>query len=213
MPTQFLGHSQGGECRRNRVRSAGINRSGERNERVQHRRASPIFRKAPDNRHQEGNERVLHRRFSESRWPRPCVGDPRGRSEALDPGCTQAGYRASKWGCPGCRRGRKRRKATSLAAFSRAVSGPCGVEEPEHACDLLMLRTGRSRGCPCLSMMPRPGWFAGWHIGGWRDARGTSRRYALDERAREVGQARSTCEGAEQRCVSGRGGAGGKGPA
>ena len=150
---------------------------------------------------------------TESRWPRPCVGGPRGRSEALDPGCTQAGYRASKWGCPGCRRGRKRRKAISLAAFSRAVSGPCGVEEPEHACDLLTLRTGRSRGCPCLSMMPRPGWFAGWHVGGWRDARGTSRRYALDERAREVGQARSTCEGAEQRCASGRGGAGGKGPA
>ena len=24
----------------------------------------------------EGNGRVLHRRFSESRWPRPCVGDP-----------------------------------------------------------------------------------------------------------------------------------------
>jgi len=44
------------------------------------------FRKAPDNRHEEGNERVLHRRSSESRWPRPCVGDPRGRSEALDRG-------------------------------------------------------------------------------------------------------------------------------
>jgi len=34
----------------------------------------------------EGNGRVLHRRPSESRWPRPCVGDPRGRSEALDRG-------------------------------------------------------------------------------------------------------------------------------
>jgi RNA-directed DNA polymerase len=44
------------------------------------------FRKAPDNRHEEGNEGVLHRRSSESRWPRPCVGDPRGRSEALDRG-------------------------------------------------------------------------------------------------------------------------------
>ena len=27
---------------------------------------------------------------SESRWPRPCVGDPRGRSEALDSGYVQA---------------------------------------------------------------------------------------------------------------------------
>jgi RNA-directed DNA polymerase len=44
------------------------------------------FRKAPDNRHEEGNERFLHRRSSDSRWPRPCVGDPRGRSEALDRG-------------------------------------------------------------------------------------------------------------------------------
>jgi hypothetical protein len=44
----------------------------------------------------EGNGRVLHRRSSESRWPRPCVGDPRGRSEALGTGCAQAGYAASK---------------------------------------------------------------------------------------------------------------------
>ena len=47
-------------------------------------------------------------------------------------------------------------------------------------------------------MMPRPGWFAGWQIDGWRAARGTRKRYALDERAREVGQARTTGEAAEQ---------------
>ena len=82
-----------------------------------------------------------------------------------------------------------------------------------HVCDLFMLRTGRSQGRPRLSMMPRLGWFAGWQIGGWRDAGGTLRRYALDERPWEVGQAHSTCEGAEQRRDSGRGGAGGKGPA
>jgi hypothetical protein len=35
-----------------------------------------------------------------------------------------------------------------VAAFSRAVSGPRGVEEPEHARDLFMLRTGRSHGHP-----------------------------------------------------------------
>jgi len=27
-------------------------------------------------------------------------------------------------------------------------------------------RTGRSRGCPCLSSMPRPSGFAGWQVGG-----------------------------------------------
>jgi hypothetical protein len=44
----------------------------------------PIFGKRRTTGMREGNERVLHRRPSESRWPRPCVGDPRGRSEALD---------------------------------------------------------------------------------------------------------------------------------
>jgi hypothetical protein len=46
----------------------------------------PIFGKRRTTGMREGNERVLHRRLSESRWPRPCVGDPRGRSEALDRG-------------------------------------------------------------------------------------------------------------------------------
>ena len=46
----------------------------------------PIFGKRRTTGMREGNERVLHRRPSESRWPRPCVGDPRGRSEALDRG-------------------------------------------------------------------------------------------------------------------------------
>ncbi|MGO9954650.1 MAG: fibronectin type III domain-containing protein [Solirubrobacteraceae bacterium] len=44
--------------------------------RVSRRATKPGSTKAPDNRHEEGNGRVLHRRFSESRWPRPCVGDP-----------------------------------------------------------------------------------------------------------------------------------------
>jgi hypothetical protein len=104
---------------------------------------------------EEGNGRVLHRRSSESRWPRPCVGDPRGRSEALDTGCAQAGYAASKWGIPGCRRVHDTRKATSVAAFSRAVSGPRGVGEPEHVRDLFMLRTGRSRDHPPVVMVGR----------------------------------------------------------
>jgi hypothetical protein len=111
--------------------------------------------KAPDNRHEEGNGRVLHRRSSELRWPRPCVGDPRGRSEALDTGCAQAGYAASKWGSPGCRRGHGTRKATSVAAFSRAVSGPRGVGDSEHVRDLFMLRTGRSHGHSLVVMEGR----------------------------------------------------------
>jgi hypothetical protein len=103
----------------------------------------------------EGNERVLHRRSSESRWPRPCVGDPRGRSEALDRGARRPAIEPRNWACPGCRRARKRRKAITLAAFSRAVSGPRGVEEPVHACELSMLRTGRSHDHPPVVMEGR----------------------------------------------------------
>lgn len=67
-------------------------------------------------------------------------------------GATQAGDAASKWVIPGCRRAVDQRKATLLAAFSRAVSGPRGVEEPVHARDLFMLRTGRSHGHPPVVM-------------------------------------------------------------
>jgi hypothetical protein len=42
--------------------------------------------------------------------------------------------------------------------FSRAVSGPRGVEGPEHACDLFMLRTGRSHGHPPVVMEGRVVW-------------------------------------------------------
>lgn len=57
--------------------------------------------KAPDNRHEDGNARVLRRRSSQSRRPRSCVGDPRGRSEALVWGVRRPGYAASKWGTSG----------------------------------------------------------------------------------------------------------------
>ena len=123
----------------------------------------------------EGNERVLRRRSSSPRRPRPCVGDPRGRSEALDRGARRPAIEPRNRACLGCRRGRKTRKATPLAAFSRAVSGPRGVGEPAHACDLFMLRTGRSDGHPRSLTMPRPLWIAGWHVDGWWVVRGRSR--------------------------------------
>ena len=87
----------------------------------------PIFGKRRTTGMREGNERVLHRRLSESRWPRVMRWRPRGRSEAL------IGVHAGRAIEPrnafdlGCRRRPRRRKATPLAAFSRAVSGPRGV--------------------------------------------------------------------------------------
>jgi hypothetical protein len=56
--------------------------------------------------------------------------------------------------------------------FREPSAGPAGSENPLHACDLFMLRTGRSHRHPRSLMMPRPSWLAGWHIGGWRVVRG-----------------------------------------
>ena len=64
----------------------------------------------------------------------------------------QAGHRASKWALSGCRRAVDQRQATSVVAFSRADIEPRGVEEPEHARDLFMLRTGRSHDHPPVVM-------------------------------------------------------------
>ncbi len=70
--------------------------------------------------------------------PESCGGVREGVAEAL------TGVRAG-WAieprnerCPGCRRSINCRKAIPLAAFSRAVGGPRGVEEPVHARDLSM---------------------------------------------------------------------------
>lgn len=79
--------------------------------------------------------------------PEPCVGVPRGRSEALDRGARRPAIEPRK---PylGCRRGHKRRKATPLAAVSRVVSGPRGVGEPVHVCDLSMFENRESPSLP-----------------------------------------------------------------
>ena len=67
-------------------------------------------------------------------------------------GARRPAIAASKWALSGCRRAVDQRKATSVAAFSRAVIGSRGVEEPVHVRDLFMLRTGRSHGHPPVVM-------------------------------------------------------------
>jgi len=81
--------------------------------------------------------------------PELCVGVPRGRSEALVRGARRPAIEPRN---PylGCRRGRKRRKATPGAAFSRAVFGPRGVREPVHVCDLSMFENREIQGSPAL---------------------------------------------------------------
>jgi hypothetical protein len=121
----------------------------------------------------EGNGRVLRRRSSSPRRPRPCVGDPRGRSEALDRGARRPAIEPRNAFDRGADAivddGRQHR----WRRFREPLVDPAGSENPLHACDLFMLRTGRSHGHPRLLMMPRPLWLAGWHIGGWRVVRGT----------------------------------------
>ena len=67
--------------------------------------------------------------------PESCVGDPRGRSEALTGVHVGRAIepRNPHFGVPKPLTGLK---ATSLTAFSRAVSGPRAVGEPGHAWSL-----------------------------------------------------------------------------
>jgi len=96
--------------------------------------------------------------------PESCVDDLRGRGEAL------TGVRAGRaieprnleFGVPTLYLWRK---ATSPGAFSRVAGGPRAVGEPEHVRQSPSARTGRSHGRPAWVVMPRPGWFAGWHTG------------------------------------------------
>jgi hypothetical protein len=105
--------------------------------------------------------------------PESCVGDPRGRSEALT-GVVWAGLLSReiemKFGVPTFS---LKRKATSQTALSRAVGEPRAVEEPGHARKLGAREPGDPTVARGRSVMPRPGWFAGWQIGVWRAAGGT----------------------------------------
>src|SRR5450759_3093274 len=67
--------------------------------------------------------------------PESCVGDPRGRSEALTGVHVGRSIepRNAYFGVP---TPLTRRKATLLAAISRAVGGPRAVGEPGHAWSL-----------------------------------------------------------------------------
>jgi len=97
--------------------------------------------------------------------PEPCVGLSQEVAAKRRTGVVQAGLLTREIPSSGCRRPSDRRKATPPAALSRAVGGPRAGREPGHARKSPCSRTGRPCGRPCLSMMPRPGWLAGWQIG------------------------------------------------
>ena len=94
-------------------------------------------------------------RNSGLRWPRVMRWRSVRAQRSVDRGARRPAIEPRNEACLGCRRDRKHRKAIPLAAFSLAVSGPRGVGEPVHACDLFMLRTGRSHGHPPVVMEGR----------------------------------------------------------
>jgi hypothetical protein len=82
--------------------------------------------------------------------PELCVGVPQGCSEALARGVRRRAIELRNVLSVGCRHVPSRRKAIPLAALSRAVSGPHGVREPVHVCDLSMLENRESPRLPVL---------------------------------------------------------------
>jgi hypothetical protein len=48
----------------------------------------------------------------------------------------------------------------AIASRDRAPRG----QRTQACVETPSARTGRSRGCPSRSSMPRPSWFAGWHV-------------------------------------------------
>jgi hypothetical protein len=87
--------------------------------------------------------------------PEPCVGDPRGRSEALDRGARRPAIEPRNAFGRGADAivddGRQHR----WRRFREPSMDPAGSENPLHACDLFMLRTGRSHDHPPVVMAGR----------------------------------------------------------
>ena len=87
--------------------------------------------------------------------PEPCVGDPRGRSEALDRGARRPAIEPRNAFGRGADAivddGRQHR----WRRFRESSADPAGSENPLHACELFMLRTGRSRDHPPVVMVGR----------------------------------------------------------
>jgi len=119
--------------------------------------------------------------------PEPCVGDPRGRSEALDRGTHRPAIeprngenRGADAVMTGGRQHRRRR-------YARVAGGPREVGEPVHVRNL----HAREPGDPTIALPP----------GTVRAARGRLRPNARDVRSWEVGLPHSTGEAVEQGAV------------
>ena len=121
--------------------------------------------------------------------PEPCVGDPRGRSEALDRGTHRPAIEPRNGVNRGAdvvmTGGRQHR----WWRYARAIRGPREVGEPVHVRNL----HAREPGDPTIALPP----------GTVRAAWGRLRPHARDVRSWEVGLPHSTGEAVEQgRCAA-----------
>jgi hypothetical protein len=109
--------------------------------------------------------------------PESCVGDPRGRSEALTGG-VRAGLLSrettSDFRVPTSSPWRKARLLAALCASRRSALR--GQRSQARTTSSTHENREISWSPAGLLVMPRPGWFAGWQTDGGRAARETLRR-------------------------------------
>jgi hypothetical protein len=96
--------------------------------------------------------------------PESCVGGREGVGEALT-GVRVGGAieprNQSVRGADAVQLGGRRDRRSRYASGRRTLRGLRTLACAESPC----ARTGRPDDRPSVPMMPRPGWFAGWHIG------------------------------------------------
>jgi len=107
--------------------------------------------------------------------PESCVGVREGVGEALT-GVAQAGLLSREKSSSGCRRRTTRRKARSSVALCEWPADPARSENPGMRESLHAREPGGPTTARQSLMMPRPGWFAGWHIDSWAGREGKAMR-------------------------------------
>ena len=105
--------------------------------------------------------------------PESCVGDPRGRSEALTGVRAGSAIEPRNQGLRGADAVNRGGRQDRWPRYRELPVDPARSENRRMHVMAPGARTGRSRGRPRSLVMPRPGWFAGWQIGAGWAVRGT----------------------------------------
>jgi hypothetical protein len=106
--------------------------------------------------------------------PESCVGDPRGRSEALTGGVRAGLLSRETTLFQGADVVPMTEGETAGGVIGEPLVGPARSEIP-GTYDRLHAREPRDLAVARWSLvMPRPGWFAGWHTSGWLGREGNA---------------------------------------